>query len=146
MNASVRRSLSAALLLAALAACGRDDHHGIDRHVEDLVTIDHGVYGQATYVDDVGDPAAATSYLPGFGIEVYPLPLSVTLGAAVATTASRADRGFYQLELGPGDYVVCTQFHRCVAITLADGARTRLDYEMSVGPGWSAGTPWPPMP
>ncbi len=128
------------LALLALVACG-SERKTVDRHVEDLVTIAHGLYGQIITVNDVGNTDEA--YQPGFTVDVYALPSGVALGPVLATATS-GDRGFWELGLDAGDYVVCTAFQRCVAVTLASGELLRLDYELSVGPGWSAGTPWPP--
>jgi hypothetical protein len=132
----------AALALALVVGCGGRDAT-LDRHVEDLVSIQHGLYGQVTAVDDVGSPAP--TYLPGFGVEAFAVPAGTTLGAPEASTTSAA-RGFYELALPTGDHVVCSSYGRCVVVTLADGELRRLDYEFSVGPGWSAGTPWPSAP
>jgi len=132
----VQRLLPA--LWLALATCGED--LPIDRHVEDLVTIAHGIYGQVTTVDDVGEPMPA--YLPGFAIGVFAVPAGSVLGNPVATATSGA-RGFYEIELPAGDQVLCTAFERCVLVTLVAGELSRIDYEFSLGPGWSRGSPWP---
>jgi hypothetical protein len=139
MKATLVRSL-AALMLAASAGC-EGGAYSIDHRVEDLVTIDHGLYGQVTAVNDVGN--VEESYLPGFAIDAYEVPPGTELGAPVAITSSRLPRGFYEVALPAGDHVVCTRFLRCVLVTLAEGELRRLDYELGVGPGWSGGTPWP---
>ncbi len=137
-KARLRPSVLVILGLAA-AACGRERS---DPQPEDLVTIAHGLYGQAISVNDVGDPNE--QYLAGFAIDAFAAPTAGgALGAPQASTSTDA-RGFYQLELPAGAYVVCTSFGRCVLISLADGELVRLDYEFGVGPGWSLGTPWIP--
>ncbi len=140
MNKRTLQWLAPASFLVA-AACGSRTET-IDRHVEDLVTIDQGIYGQITQLDDVGEHRP--SYLPGFGVYVYAVPPGTELGEPVAGTSSEASRGFYEVALPTGDHLACTSFQRCVVLTLAQGERLRLDYEFSVGPGWSTGAVWPP--
>lgn len=128
-----------AVLAIALTGCGGKSAKGIDRQVEELLTIRRGLYGQVTSLDDIGEHLP--EYLQRFGIDVFQVPGGTELGSPVAHTAS-AERGFYEIELPPSDYVVCSSFRRCVRVALGDELR-RLDYEFSVGPGWSAGTWWP---
>ncbi|AEI68721.1 putative lipoprotein [Corallococcus macrosporus] len=47
------------------------------------------------------------------------------------------EEGFYEFALEPGDYRICTTFERCTDFTVGTGEAVRLDYEFSVGPGWS---------
>lgn len=143
MNRAIAASM---VMLSALLGCGGGADRkagavadGIDGRVEDLVTIRKGLYGQVTSVDDVGEPQP--EYLPGFGIDVFPVPDGTELGSPIAHAAS-VSRGFYEIELSPSEYVVCSSFRRCVRLALGDELH-RLDYEFSVGPGWSAGTSWP---
>jgi hypothetical protein len=145
MSAGIRRGWSSAIFVALAAlGCGGGGE-GIDRHVEDLVTIDQGIYGQITSADDVGD--ADHAYLAGFGVDVYTIPDGTVLGTPLANTVSGQERGYYELALDAGDWLVCTRFQRCVIVTVAAGQRLRLDYEFSNAPGWSRGTPWePPQP
>ncbi len=128
----------ASLVTCFLPGCGG---RSVDPHVEDLVTIRTGIYGQVTSVNDVGD--TDSDYVRDFGVDVFQVPAATELGAPIAHTAS-AGRGFYQLEIEPADYVVCSAFRRCVRITVGDQP-LRLDYEISVGPGWSTGTTWVPQ-
>jgi hypothetical protein len=142
MASMIRPTLRLLAVASALAAsaCG-DEERTLDRHVEDLVTIDQGVYGQITSVSDVGPSAA--DYLPGFTVEVYVVPVGTERGTPVASTASEASRGFYKVSLSAGDHLVCTASGSCVVVTLAAGEVLRLDYESGPGPGWSRGTSWP---
>jgi len=111
-------------------ACG-EANISVDRQVEDHLTIASGVYGQTTSVDDVGDHSP----------QYYPMTLSVFNSSdhnAVLASARSDERGFYQIQLSPGDYAICTSFDRCTSFLVSDGQCIRLDYEFSVGPGWSA--------
>ena len=122
-----------------LAGCGGN---GIDRHVEPLVTIDQGIYGQATSVNDVGDPDVQVLW--GFEVDAFAVPSSGTELAATEGSATTASMGFYEIALPAGEHVVCTASRRCVTATVPQGGLVRLDCELSVGPGWQGGTPWPP--
>lgn len=75
---------------------------------------------------------------------MYDVPSGTVLGAPTASTVSESSIGFYEIALSNGDHVACTSYERCVAVTVSEGQRLRLDYEYSVGPGWSSGAPWPP--
>ncbi|MCP3064958.1 carboxypeptidase regulatory-like domain-containing protein [Myxococcus sp. K38C18041901] len=46
------------------------------------------------------------------------------------------DDGFYEVELAAGDHVICTSFERCTDFRVEPEQTVRLDYAMSVGPGW----------
>jgi hypothetical protein len=111
-----------------------------------LVTIQQGVYGITTSQDDVGDHPVLP--MGGFSILVYGdlPPVSVDTGvlpiAPPPLVETRSDpSGFYQLELDARRYVFCTSFLRCIWLEVSPGQRVRLDYEYSVGPGWSPGDP-----
>lgn len=112
-----------------LAACS-EASPGIDRQVEDRLTISSGVYGQTTSLDDVGNNSP----------QYYPMTLSVFTSqdhnAAVASATSD-QRGFYQIQLAPADYAICTSFDRCSPVSVTDRQCVRLDYSFSFGPGWS---------
>ncbi len=140
MNQRTLRWVVPASCLVA-AACGSQTET-IDRRVEDRVTIEQGIYGQITSVDDVGEHEP--QYFSGFGVFVYAVPPGTELGEPVANTSSEASRGFYEVALPASDHVVCTTFRRCVVVTITEGQRLRLDYEFGPGPGWSSGTSWPP--
>ncbi len=138
MNAFRSAALASVL---AVTACG--DDASIDRNVEKYVTIQQGIYGQITSLDDVGsdnDP----KYLPGFGVDVFAVPAGDALADPIASAVSNG-RGFYEIDVPAGEYVICSSFRRCVSISVAQGL-LRIDYESGVGPGWSQGTSWPPPP
>jgi hypothetical protein len=137
MNERAFRLLAPASFWVALACGG----HAAPT-VEQRVTIQQGIYGQVTSLDDVGRHEPQP--LGGFPIYVYDVPAGTVLGAPTASTASETSLGFYEMALPSGDHVVCTSFQRCVVVTIRAGQRLRLDYEFSVGPGWSSGAPWPP--
>jgi len=70
------------------------------------------------------------------------MQMALSVSAAVAdsplATATSDGVGFYEFPLTPGDYSLCTSFRRCTALHVETGQCVRLDYEFSVGPGWSA--------
>lgn len=134
MRTTPRRA--AIVVLLTLVGCTPEP---IDRRVEQFVTITRGIYGQATFIDDMGSDDA--DYLPGLRIDVFPAPPIVPapgddLGLPVASTES-GWHGFYELTLEPGEYVACTAFRDCAAVTIGEGGLARLDYEVGPGPGWS---------
>jgi hypothetical protein len=103
----------------------------IDRAVERRLTIAQGLYGQTTSQDDIGvNPA-----------RYFPMPLDIfsPKGDGPALVTAKSDsRGFYEIALEPGAYRACTSFKRCTRFTIERGKCVRLDYEFSVGPGWSS--------
>jgi hypothetical protein len=137
MNRSASQLLAPASFWLALA-CGGHTPPTIDQRV----TIQQGIYGQITSSNDVGPPER--QHVGEFQVNVYDVPSGTVLGAPTASTVSDDSLGFYEISLPKGDHVVCTSFQRCVLVTVFDGQRLRLDYEISVGPGWSRGAPWPP--
>ncbi|QDE67004.1 hypothetical protein BHS09_08255 [Myxococcus xanthus] len=123
MNPRGYLALLAVMSLSSLA-CGDSDP-------EEAVTISQGVYGMTSYVNDVcssgceRDPRSMT-------LLVKSLPQDTD----VASVTSNED-GFYEVALALGDYRICTTFGRCTDFSVGNNEVVRLDYEMSVGPGWS---------
>ncbi|QDE95871.1 hypothetical protein BHS05_08275 [Myxococcus xanthus] len=123
MNPRGYLALLAVMSLSSLA-CGDGDP-------EEAVTISQGVYGMTSYVNDVcssgceRDPRSMT-------LLVKSLPQDTD----VASVTSNED-GFYEVALALGDYRICTTFGRCTDFSVGVNEVVRLDYEMSVGPGWS---------
>ncbi|MFP2956296.1 hypothetical protein ACLEPN_00300 [Myxococcus sp. 1LA] len=116
-------------MLAAIAVSGLAC--GDDFDPEDAVTISQGVFGMTTYVGDVCSVGCES--------EPRSMPLLVRArpqDSEVASVKSDGD-GFYEVALEPGDYRICTTFERCTDFSVGSSERVRLDYEMSVGPGWS---------
>ena len=114
-----------------LLALGCGGAPSIDRQVETRLTITSGVYGQTTSVDDVGPSSP----------EYFPMTLSVfnSQDQDIALASARSDEvGFYQIQLSPDNYTICTSFDRCTALLVLTGQCTRLDYEFSDRLGWSA--------
>jgi len=140
---------SSALVLGLAMALGCGSGQPELPHADKLVTIQQGVYGITTSQDDVGDNPVLP--MGDFAILVYgdAPPLSVgPNGAPIVPpplAETRSDEsGFYQLELDAGRYVFCTSFLRCVWLDVPAGRPVRLDYEYSVGSGWSQGEPVEP--
>ncbi len=101
------------------------------------ISIAQGVYGLTTSYDDVGDnPIEIYS---GFNIDVFYEKPSSDLNEDVVPLASAEsdDNGFYEIALQSGEYCVCTTFRRCLNVSIQENEALRLDYEYSVGPGWS---------
>lgn len=105
------------------------------------VTIVQGIYGMATKHDDVGaNPVVAWKDARFIVYANCPAGSGYDPDNPVIAEVTSDYSGFYQLPLDPGDYVVCTAFQRCTTVTVAPNSRVRLDYEFSVGPGWSNST------
>ena len=120
-------------LVPWLVACTNNHEIGIDRDVENRLTISSGVYGQTTAQDDVGvNP-----------VEYNRMTLSVSSQGDSAHLAevTSDDIGFYEIPLSVGSYAICTSFGRCADFEVVVGQCVRLDYEFSVGPGWETAKP-----
>jgi hypothetical protein len=98
-----------------------------------------GIYGCVTQSNDVGDPPPPTSPLPGFSVEVFLSEPPSTTGDGLAPFAKTTSdsEGYYEIELSPGDYWVCTSFRRCTKIVVPAGKPLAVDYDFGLGPGWS---------
>ena len=90
---------------------------GVDRDIEDRVTIAQGVYGLLTTQDR-----------PAGGDEVTVLSAGTTASFATATSDSN---GVYQIDLPDGDYTLCTS--SCTPIATPASATVRYDW--TDGPG-----------
>ena len=112
---------------------------------EALVDIQQGVYGLTTQQDDVGDnPVLAHANFRVLVFDHVPVRDTSLTGTAFTKEAPLTQTvsdggGFYQLALEPKRYVFCSSFGRCVWLEIRKSERTRLDYQSSVGPGWSKG-------
>ena len=85
-------------LLVVLTACDSDP---IDRNIENEVTIDNGVYGQLTVASDhVGNTAMVLENVHVTGYSGSP--------PKVLMSTTTDDRGFFQIETGPGMFTLCT--------------------------------------
>lgn len=101
---------------------------GVDRDIEDQITIDQGVYGllikgcdQSGCNDQPAANEEVTVYIPGQDDE---------------RVMSDGD-GVYQVDLPAGDYTLCTS--SCTPITVPYG---RIRYDWTSGPG---GGHWEPQ-
>jgi hypothetical protein len=108
------------VVLALVSACG------LDRNIENKVTIDQGVYGLLIE----GCDTSGCQDQPAAGTEV--LVYAAGQNGAAATTTSDTD-GVYQIPLPPGDYMLCT--YNCTTITVPDAARVRYDWTSGQGGG-----------
>jgi hypothetical protein len=129
-------------LAAAVAGCHQDPEP-LDHHVEDLVTIAQGLYGQVIYYTDIPSEED-DQYSIGFPVDVFAVPPGADPGEPVASTVT-GERGFFELALEPGEWLVCTRWQfTCVTSSLAPGERLRLDYAFAFPGWWSGGAGWPP--
>lgn len=122
-NRAMRCWLSTVAVAVLATGCG-----GVDRNIEDQITIEQGVYGLLIAGCDTSNcrdqPAAHAEvnvYVPGDD------PVRV---------ASDAD-GVYQISLPPGDYTMCTE--TCTPLTIPAGT---IRYDWTSGPG---GGNWEPQ-
>ena len=82
-----------------VTACNSDP---IDRNIENEVTIDNGIYGQLTVAaNNVGSSVMvlANAHVTAFTTDEPPKVL-------MSTTSD--DRGFFQIQTGPGTFSTCT--------------------------------------
>jgi hypothetical protein len=110
-----------ALVVVLVAGCG------IDRNIEDTVTIHQGVYGLLVSGCDtsgcIDQPASnehVIIYAPGQSNRSY------------ADTKSDGE-GVFQIELPAGDYTLCT--YSCTPVTVAPLDRVRFDWTSGPGGG-----------
>lgn len=113
----------------SLSCASAQSDHGIDRQVENRLTISSGVYGQTTSVDDVGPSEA----------EYFRMSLHVSAQGdwTSRATITSNEVGFYQAPLPAGAYSICTSFDRCTDFEVAEGqmraARLRVQRRAGLG-------------
>jgi hypothetical protein len=110
-------------LVAAALACGC----GLDRNIEDSVTIQQGVYGQLVTGCDTGDCRDQ----PATDQRVMVQAPGQSVGPFAETTSD--GNGVYQLELPVGDYTLCT--FSCTPITVPGHTIVRFDWTSGPGGG-----------
>jgi len=121
--------------LLAVAACDDDP---IDRDIEGEVTIENGVYGQlSTQQDHVGTSAHV---LPDVRVTAY-----AGSPVTIVEMAITDDRGFFQMETGPGDFAMCTNMATpaqgtsnpgpCTIVTVRDSGNVRRDWVQNLSGG-----------
>lgn len=111
------------LMALVVAGCA-----GVDRNIEDQITIEQGVYGLLISGCDTSgcndQPAAheeVVVYVPGQN----------------DLTVQSDSEGVYEFNLSAGDYTLCT--YSCTPITIPHG---RIRYDWTSGPG---GGTWVPQ-
>jgi hypothetical protein len=109
------RSLVVALLMAPLVGCV-----GVDRDIEDQITIDQGVYG--LLVSGCKTSGCNAQPAANEAVVVY-VP-----GADNVRVMSDGD-GVYEIDLPAGDYTLCTS--SCTPITVPAGI---VRYDWTSGP------------
>jgi hypothetical protein len=130
---NMNAKLSIAALLTA-AACGAQ--HDLQTCQERSATIETGVFGCTTSTNDVGD--VTTQVLPNFEVQIFvEMPPPTPDDGLTPARKTRSDEsGFYQIELSPGIYWICTTFRRCGELTIPAGKPVEKDYDFGPGPGW----------
>jgi hypothetical protein len=104
-----------------LGACG-----GLDRDIEDQITIEQGVYGLLVS----GCDTSGCHDQPANGEQV--MVFAPGEDHAVATVNAGTD-GVYQIVLEDGDYTVCT--YSCVSISVPAATLVRADWTSGPGGG-----------
>lgn len=112
---------SAVLLIAALGACG-----GLDRNIEDQITIDQGVYGLLIS----GCDTSGCNDQPAAGEQVM---VFAPGKEQVYSMVQADDDGVYQIDLDPGDYTLCT--YSCTPISIPASSKVRADWTSGPGGG-----------
>lgn len=98
---------------------------GVDPAIEDLVTIQQGVYGQTTYYNDT----VPTSHTyERYTVRIYAAPVA-DLPPLTELVSGEEGRGFFEAELPPGEFEVCVNARKCQPFTVASGETVRVDYE-----------------
>jgi hypothetical protein len=92
---------------------------GVDRNIEDRVTIHEGVYG-----------LLVTNELPIVGTEVM---VYAAGDQGVFAKATSDHDGVYQIDLPTGDYTLCTE--ACTPIATPTSATVRYDWTSGPGGG-----------
>jgi hypothetical protein len=131
------RCLGWVALSVLMAAACDDSEPSVDECPRRAPSVTRGVYGCITSVDDVGDPEVRVQ--PDFGVEIFleKPPATPDDGLAAYSEAESDPVGFFEIELAAGDYWICTRFRRCVELVVPESGSVRMDYELSLGPGWS---------
>ena len=125
------------VLFVAVGCGSSGDGGGIDRDVEKYITIENGIYGQVTIVNDVGNNDA--SYMEGSKINIYMKDDELIESNIVASGTSDAF-GFYEIELSDSSYKICTITNQCKNLDLGMAQIVRCNYEIGVISGWDCGT------
>jgi hypothetical protein len=116
VSEGMRCLLSGVVIAGVATGCG-----GLDRDIEDQITIDQGVYGLLL----------ADDQRPAVNVEV----VVYAPGSDDAEGTSDGD-GVYQFAVPPGDYTLCTS--SCVPVSVPAGT---VRYDWTSGPG---GGSWEP--
>lgn len=110
-----------------------EDYTRIFYDVDSKVSISQGIYGLTYSVNDVGNTDAAI--IENFKILIFTINDTAT---TLLDSIHSDNSGFYEYELEPGEYKLCSGFMRCATLTINNRLK-RCDYEFSVGPGWTCG-------
>ncbi|NVB78700.1 MAG: carboxypeptidase regulatory-like domain-containing protein [Kofleriaceae bacterium] len=99
---------------------------GLDRDIEDRITIEQGVYGLLVS----GCDTSGCKDQPATGEQVTVFAADEARAHTAATSDSH---GVYQIDLAAGDYTLCT--YSCTPITVPANATVRYDWTSGPGGG-----------
>lgn len=99
---------------------------GVDREIEDQITIDQGVYGLLIS----GCDTSGCQDQPAAGEHVVVFAAGQDGAYAMATSD---ENGVYQIDLEAGDYTLCT--YNCTPITVPPYDTVRYDWTSGPGGG-----------
>ncbi len=142
MNFLPNKIISKSLL--AISACilisctnESSDEEPTTQDLKENLSITQGVYGLTTSHNDVGDNPI--EIISGFDVDIFYEQPTTDLEEDVTPLVSIKSNGegLYEEELESGEYCICTSFRRCAPVVIHENELLRLDYESSVGPGWS---------
>jgi hypothetical protein len=119
------------LLLAGTCSCSEE---GVDRHIENRLTISQGVYGQTlSYQPTSSEPLVYYRE----DLVVFTGAEPVNAASVVLASDTADDHGFFQIELAVGGYFLCTTSRRCIGVTVDSGECGRFDFELGEQGVWS---------
>ena len=100
---------------------------GLDRNIEDKITIRQGVYGMLI----TGCDTSNCRDQPAIGERVVVYAPGQSNGTFAEATSD--NEGVFQINLTAGDYTLCTS--SCTPVTVPDHATVRFDWTSGPGGG-----------
>ena len=129
--------LSIPCFLLLLVGCGSSDRERLVKACRAATpSIQQGVFGCVTSVDDTGPPSPEP--VANFAVRVFAAgtrPDQDDDRPPLASTVS-TEIGYFELPLKEGDYWICTSFYRCRELRIPANTVVRRGYEIGIGSGW----------